>query len=306
MAEELSWASVLAWRVARHGLQRRADAADWPQVVSRICGLHAQVQSSAELTLRARVDDLDPGALSRALWSERTLVRTWGMRGTLHLLPATELATWVGAQGALRPRYETAPWRKAFGMSSEEAVAVLDAIRAALAGEPLTRDELGDAVADALGDARLGHAVRGSFGTMPKLAAFRGDVCFAPPAGQKVRFTRPDRWLGDGWEPAPARVAMADVVRRHLAVYGPATRESFARWFGMSSVAQAGKLIAALGDEVGPRSTSTSLRRHARRRRCSPPSTGRGCTGRRAGSRRCCSSTGGSRASGATSARAES
>jgi uncharacterized protein YcaQ len=87
---------------------------------------------------------------------------------------------------------------------------------------------------------------------MPKLAAFRGDVCFAPPAGQKVRFTRPDRWLGDGWEPAPARVAMADVVRRHLAVYGPATRESFARWFGMSSVAQAGKLIAALGDEVAP------------------------------------------------------
>jgi hypothetical protein len=31
------------------------------------------------------------------------------MRGTLHLLPATELATWAGAQGALRPRYETAP-----------------------------------------------------------------------------------------------------------------------------------------------------------------------------------------------------
>jgi uncharacterized protein YcaQ len=252
MAEELSWASVLAWRVARQGLQRRADAADWPQVVARICGLHAQVQSSAELTLWARVDDLHRGAVSRALWSDRTLVRTWAMRGTLHLLPAAELATWVGAQGVLRPRYETAPWRKAFGMSSEEAVAVLDAIRTALAGEPLTRDELGDAVADALGDARLGDAVRGSFGTMPKLAAFRGDVCFAPPAGQKVRFTRPDRWLGDGWEPAPARVAMADVVRRHLAVYGPATRESFARWFGMSSVAQADKLIAALGDEVAP------------------------------------------------------
>jgi hypothetical protein len=130
--EELSWAAVLAWRVAQQGLQRRTDAADWPQVVSRICGLHAQVQSSAELTLWARVDDLDPAAVSRALWSDRTLVRTWAMRGTLlHLLPAAELATWVGAQGALRPRYETAPWRKAFGMSSEEAVAVLDAIRAA-------------------------------------------------------------------------------------------------------------------------------------------------------------------------------
>jgi hypothetical protein len=174
------------------------------------------------------------------------------MRGTLHLLPAGELATWVGAHAVLRPRYETAPWRKAFGMTSAEAVAVLDAIRAALAGEPLTRDELGDAVAAALGDARLGDAVRGSFGTMPKLAALRGDVCFAPPAGQKVRFTRPDRWLADGWQPAPARAAMTDVVRRHLAVYGPASRETFARWFGMSSIAQAGKLIAGLGDEVAP------------------------------------------------------
>src|SRR3954447_5388537 len=119
--EELSWPAVLAWRVARQGLQQRAAAADWLHVVSRICGLHAQVQSSAELTLWARVDDLDPGAVSRALWSDRTLVRTWAMRGTLHLLPAAELAMWVGAQGALRPRYETAAWRKAFGMSSEEA-----------------------------------------------------------------------------------------------------------------------------------------------------------------------------------------
>ena len=43
---------------------------------------------------------------------------------------------------------------------------------------------------------------------------------------------------------------MAAVIRRHLAAYGPASRETFARWFGMSSAAQAGKLIAALGDEV--------------------------------------------------------
>ncbi len=234
----------------RHGLTQRAPADAWLAVVGRVCGLHAQVQSSAELTLWARVDDLDPARVAQALWEQRTLVRTWAMRGTLHLLPAAELATWVGAQGALRPRYETAAWRKAFGMSSEEAVAVLDAIRAALADGPLTRDELGDAVALALGDERLGDATRGSFGTMPKLAAFRGDVCFAPPAGRKVRFTRPDRWLAAGWEPAHPAAAMADVVRRHLAVCGPATRESFARWFGMSSAAQAGTLITGLGDEV--------------------------------------------------------
>jgi len=250
MIAELSWESVLAWRVARQGLAERAAADEWAAVVARVCGLHAQVRTSAELTLWARVDGLDAGTVAQALWTDRTLVRTWAMRGTLHLLPADELALWVGAQGVIRPRYEMASWRKAFGMSSAEAVAVLDAIRDALDGEPLTRDELADTVGERLEDARLGEAVRGSFGTMPKLAAFRGDVVFAPPVGRHVRFTRPDRWLGRGWEPAPAREAMTAVIRRHLAAYGPASRETFARWFGMASAAQAGKLIAALGDEV--------------------------------------------------------
>jgi hypothetical protein len=157
----------------------------------------------------------------------------------------------VGAQGALKPRFETASWRKAFGMSSEDAVDVLDAIRTALDGPPLTRDELADAVTELLGDARLGEAVRGSFGTMPKLAALRGDVCFAPPVGQGVRFTRPDLWLGP-WEPVtPPREALAGVLRRYLAVYGPATREDFARWFGIRSAAEAGRALKGLGEDAG-------------------------------------------------------
>ncbi len=85
---------------------------------------------------------------------------------------------------------------------------------------------------------------------MPKLAAFRGDVVFAAPRGQRVCFTRPDLWLGAGWRPDPPREAMAAVIRRHLACCGPASRETFARWFGMPSAAQAGRLIAALGEEV--------------------------------------------------------
>jgi hypothetical protein len=252
VADELSWDGVLAWRVERQGIAGRMPAASWADVVRRICGLHAQVLSSAELTLWARVDDLDRDTVSHALWDDRALVKTWAMRGTLHLLASDELGLWVGAQGALKPRYETASWRKAFGMSSAEAVRVLEAIRTALDGPPLTRDELADAVTELLGDARLGETVRGSFGTMPKLAALRGDACFAAPAGQRVRFTRPDLWLGP-WEPvAPPRAALAGVLRRYLAVYGPATREDFARWFGIRSAAEAGRALKGLGEEVLP------------------------------------------------------
>ena len=61
-------------------------------MVSRIAGLHAQLTASAELTLWARVAGLEADAVSRALWEERALVKTWAMRGTLHLLPSSELS----------------------------------------------------------------------------------------------------------------------------------------------------------------------------------------------------------------------
>jgi hypothetical protein len=56
----LAWPSVLAWRLRRQGLAERAPADEALAVAARIGGLHAQLLSSAELTLHARVDDLDP------------------------------------------------------------------------------------------------------------------------------------------------------------------------------------------------------------------------------------------------------
>jgi hypothetical protein len=64
-----------------------------------------------------------------------------------------------------------------------------------------------------------------------------------------VRFARPDQWLS-GWEPAQTEAAVREVVRRYLSAYGPVTREEFARWFGTTSPAQAGRLIEGLGQEV--------------------------------------------------------
>jgi DNA glycosylase AlkZ-like len=81
---KLSWTRAAAWRVRQHHLDRRAPAGSMVAVASRLCGLHAQIMSSAELMCWARVEDLDRGAVQRALWEERTLVKTWAMRGTLH------------------------------------------------------------------------------------------------------------------------------------------------------------------------------------------------------------------------------
>jgi hypothetical protein len=80
----LTWVDVLAWCLGRQRLDRRAPRDEALGVVREICGLHAQVMSSTELTLWARVEDLEPEAVREALWERRSLIETWAMRGTLH------------------------------------------------------------------------------------------------------------------------------------------------------------------------------------------------------------------------------
>jgi hypothetical protein len=245
----LTWMGVLAWRLGRQRLDRRAPRGEALGVVREICGLHAQVMSSAELTLWARVEDLEPEAVREALWERRSLVKTWAMRGTLHLLPADELPLWVAAMGVLKPRYHAASWQRYYGLTHEEAEAMLAAIAEALDDRMLTREELAQEVGRLVRSEELGGKLRDGFGALLKPSAFKGDLLFAPSLGRNVRFARPDRWL-PGWEPVETEAAIREVVRRYLSAYGPATREEFARWFGTSSPAQAGRLIKGLGEEV--------------------------------------------------------
>jgi Winged helix DNA-binding domain len=244
----LGWDQVIAWRAARHHLDERVPATAMLEVVSDLCGLHAQVMSSAELTLWARVEGLEPGAVQRALWDERSLVKTWAMRGTLHLLPSAEYPLWQAARSTRRP-WESGAWQRGFGLTLAELERLNDAVAEALDGRLLTREELAARVGELTGNAALGDHLRGSWGAMLKPAAALGLLCFAPGQGQQVRFTRPDTWLG-AWAPRDPEAAVDEVTRRFLAASGPVTREDFARWWGIPSPAQGGKLLERLGDEV--------------------------------------------------------
>jgi hypothetical protein len=232
----VDWDEVRARRLAQQHLDERVPAERVLEVVSRLCGLHAQVASSAELTLWARVENLEPGWTARALWEERTLVKTWAMRGTLHLLPAAELPVWLGALGTY-DHYLKPAWSRAFGFTPDELAALNERIGEALAAGPLTREEL----ATALGDERL----RESWGSVLKPAAFQGKLCFAQGDGQRVRFGAPPALT-----PLPGDEALREVARRYLAAFGPATRDDFSRWWAGLPPARSGRLLAEVGDEV--------------------------------------------------------
>jgi hypothetical protein len=238
---------VLAWRMERHYLTERLPAERWQDPVSRICNLHAQVMSSAELSLSARVDGLDQAHVKNELWTNRGLVKTWAIRGTLHLLLASEFAFWTAA-ARTRKHFLSGAWQRASGISPAELTQINEAVAIALDGKQLSRDELADEVARILQSEKYGQKLRGSWGSILKPAAFQGYICFAPSEGQNVRFTRPDSWIGPQ-ETFDPDEAMLDVVRRYLTAYGPADRDDFGRWWGLQP-APAGKLLKSLESDL--------------------------------------------------------
>ena len=244
---ELTWRQALAWRMRRHRLVERAVPDDLVDVAARLCGLHAQVMSSAELTAWARIDGLGREAVQGALWDSGDLVKTWAMRGTLHLLPASELPAWHAAF-ATYEHFLKGAWVRTFGFgSADEVERLVEVVGEALDGRQLTREELAASVAEITGDDALAEHLRESWGSTLKPAAFRGRLMFAPSAGQNVRFTRPPEA-----ERPPIDEAVAEVTRRYLAAYGPARREDLSRWWGANALgaAKAQKRFEALGDEV--------------------------------------------------------
>jgi hypothetical protein len=225
--------------MGRHHLVERASPRRLLRVVSDIGGLHAQLMSSAELTLWARVDGLRSDAVENALWTKRSLVKLWAMRGTLHLLPAAELGTWLAALSTVTDR----------GMTGHPEVdAITEATGRALRGRVLTREELAAEVERITGDPSLAEHIGFSWGSYLKPASFRGLLCFAPGDDNRVRFTSTATWV-PGIELSDHDDALREVARRFLAAYAPAGAQELAIWSGFSR-ARTRRMLAALGDEV--------------------------------------------------------
>jgi hypothetical protein len=182
--------------------------------------------SAAELQLvtrsRAKVEDV-----RTALWIDRTLVKTWLVRGTLHLIPSTDLPIY---SAAMRNLTWTPGWFKWLRMSEHELDALVAAMGDALSDEPITKEELTARV----GRGRPKHireAISGSWGSLLKPAARRGLLAFGPSRGTNVTLVNPRHWLRR-WTEVDTDDATAELARRYLRAYGPATKKDFVRWFG--------------------------------------------------------------------------
>ena len=232
----LTWYGVTARRMARHALTEPATGLGPAGIVGVLCGAHSQVLSAAELSIGRRIAGATRSDVQRALWQERTLVKTFGPRGTIHLLATADLPVWTGALQALPSPVPTHPDGVRF--APRQAEEVIAAIGAALANAELTVDDLTEAIADRAGPWAVEQTMEAFGGKWPRwrqltsTAAHRGMLCFGPDRDRKVTYTNPRRWL-PGFRPAPGGAAVRTLLTRYLYAYGPATPQHFAKWLGI-------------------------------------------------------------------------
>jgi len=229
---KVTWRQALAWRMEQQYLAP-LGAVTVEGVVQRLIGVQAQVASSAELAVRLRRKQSEPGEVAAALADGR-LVKTWAMRGTIHLLTPEEAGAALALLAAGKSWHRPA-WQRYFKMTIAQMEELRFAIRDALDGRVLTREELIAEITRRPGHAHLGDALRSGWGTLLKPSAWQGELVFGPNQGTRVTFTRPEsaskRWAGvpDVEEAGPV------LVRRYLAAYGPASPANFNAWLSRSN-----------------------------------------------------------------------
>jgi hypothetical protein len=245
----ITWDSVLAWRMRRQQLDQPGTL-DAGAITRRLCGVQAQVSSSAELAIALRQHAPRRGVVDDAL-GERALMRTWAMRGTLHLLVPDEAGAYLALVASARS-WERPAWRRSFGIAEADLAALVEAVPAALDGRVLDREELIEQIAARTGSRQLEEHLRSGWGAVLKPLAWMGLLCNGPSRGGRVTFTRPDTWLPSwGGVPKPEQAARI-VIPAYLRAHGPATMKTFNAWL-MRGAARARDLrewFAAVEDQL--------------------------------------------------------
>jgi hypothetical protein len=245
----VTYDQVLAWRLRQQGLAPRS-AASVEQVVERLAGVQAQVASSAELAIATRQRRPRPGAVGKAL-ETRAVIKTWTVRGTLHLHGASQVGAYLALAAAART-WEKPVWQRTFGVTPPQMEALGEAVDEVLDGTVLTRQELTTALIARKLFADLESQLTSGWSAVLKPLAWTGRICQGPAQGARVTFTSPRTWI-PGWSGVPrAEEAAGTVIPAYLRAHGPATPATFDAWLtrGQSRRAELRSWFASLGDQL--------------------------------------------------------
>ncbi len=245
MSSDLTAAEVLALRMA--SLQLAAsDGVPVPAGVADIAAWFGALQGQDLASLQWSLGVRLPGSTLidiEAALEAGSVLRTWPMRGTIHLVPAED-ARWMLRVLGEKPLAGAAKRREYLGLSTADADRAVEVLGEALARDGrLTRAECIEAL---VADGIDGAGQRGYH--LLWYASQHGVTCIGPTVDGEQTFV-----LLDDWAPQQREVtrdeALATIALRYFRSHGPTTRKDFAGWTGLTA-GDAKTGIAACGDAL--------------------------------------------------------
>jgi hypothetical protein len=224
----ISWAQALAWRMERQLLEP-VGSLSVADVVRRLGAVPSMDESLAELAVRVRRTESQPGELAQALADGR-LVKAFAFRGAMHYLSPEDGGAYLSIRCAGR-QWERSSWVEYYELAPDDWPAFRATVREALTDGPLTITELGAAVTAHPRYRNLESVFAEGAGTLIKPLTWQGDMGFGLPRDGQHTFQRLDtnpRWKGvwDLGEAGPYAVA------QYLRSYGPATHDQIHHYLG--------------------------------------------------------------------------
>ncbi|GHI88576.1 winged helix DNA-binding domain-containing protein [Streptomyces xanthophaeus] len=253
----------------RHRLAPSARATTVSEAADAVVALHATDAATVFLSARARLAEGGPGTVERALYEDVGLVRLLSMRNTLFAVSA-ELAPYVDSSTArgiaakerrtlLKHLDEDGQGLDADWLAGAEATA-LDALDA---HGPCTGSQLSAAVPAlrqkiTIGLGKKYETQTGVATRVIRLLAADGRIRRDRPRGSWT--SSQFRWVHtEPWPAVPAAEARAEIARRWLRAYGPATEADLKWWTGWT-LTDARKALAAVDpDQVRLEDGTTAL-----------------------------------------------
>jgi hypothetical protein len=215
-----------SFALARGGISQPFD--EPLAAVRAMVAVQAQYAASIPFAIHARCPSAPRTWTDRALTRDRSVVKTWCLRGTLHALAAEDLALMVGSFGE---RYHLSVERVILRMCDMDPVAwhrVEQDVLHALAGGPLDRTALHAAVP------RLRDVPWAGWGEDVKGLAYQGDLLMVGSKGSRPVFARRDTWLPDlHFRPHTRIKSLEELLVRYLRAFAPASLSDFAHWTGL-------------------------------------------------------------------------
>lgn len=206
--------------LARNKFENPGDVVEW------LGAVQAQDYPGSLWALGQRTRDASESDVEKAI-EDRSIIRTWPMRGTLHFVPAADIH-WMLKLLTPRVISRSAGRYRQLGLDDRAFARSKKAIvRALEGGKKLTRTEM----YGALEAAKISVAGQRGIHILGHLAQ-EGLICFSGRRGKQQTFALLDEWMPKARN-LQRDEALATLAKRYFTSHGPATLNDFAWWSGL-------------------------------------------------------------------------